>query len=168
MQNYTGHGWEGNKYDRTLSIKDIAKIMRGKLKEKFPECTFSVIKESYSMGCSLHISLMKAPFVAITKQGGTDHRTNEFAESEYPLKQHQQLNQYRFNSDYESDSYGFLDGFNNGSVLTKECFDAMAEVYKMAENFNYDDSDAMIDYFSTNFYLHLNVGKWNKEFEEIK
>ena len=26
----------------------------------------------------------------------------------------------------------------------------------------YDNSDAMIDYFDTEFYVSINVGKWNK------
>ena len=28
----------------------------------------------------------------------------------------------------------------------------------------YDNSDAMIDYFDTAFYVHINVGKWNKPY----
>lgn len=29
----------------------------------------------------------------------------------------------------------------------------------------YDRSDAMIDYFDTAYYMHLNVGDWNKPYE---
>ena len=28
----------------------------------------------------------------------------------------------------------------------------------------YDDSDAMVDYFSTAYYVDVNVGKWNKPY----
>ena len=29
----------------------------------------------------------------------------------------------------------------------------------------YDNSDAMVDYFDTAYYTHLNIGKWNKPYE---
>lgn len=29
----------------------------------------------------------------------------------------------------------------------------------------YNNSDAMIDYFDTAYYYHINVGKWNKPYE---
>lgn len=29
----------------------------------------------------------------------------------------------------------------------------------------YDRSDAMIDYFDTAYYMHLNIGDWNKPYE---
>ena len=32
----------------------------------------------------------------------------------------------------------------------------------------YDHSDAQTDYFNTAYYVHLNVGRWNKPFEVVK
>lgn len=32
----------------------------------------------------------------------------------------------------------------------------------------YDHSDAQTDYFNTAYYVHLNVGRWNKPFEVSK
>lgn len=32
----------------------------------------------------------------------------------------------------------------------------------------YDRSDAMIDYFDTAYYMHLNVGSWDKPYQLIK
>ena len=37
MRNYTGYGWEGENYSENLSTKDIAKIIRQRLKKEFPE-----------------------------------------------------------------------------------------------------------------------------------
>jgi len=34
--NYTGHGWEGDRYDSNLSLKEIAKILRTEFKAEFP------------------------------------------------------------------------------------------------------------------------------------
>ena len=46
----------------TMNIKDIAKEIRSKLKKEFPSCNFSVTIERYSMGQSMDICLMSAPF----------------------------------------------------------------------------------------------------------
>ena len=43
----------------------------------------------------------------------------------------------------------------------------MGEVHSLVNSYNYDDSDGMIDYFDTNFYMHLNVGKWDKPYKQI-
>jgi hypothetical protein len=32
----------------------------------------------------------------------------------------------------------------------------------------YDNSDAMIDYFDTAYYVDVNIGKWNKPYELVK
>ena len=72
---------------RSLGIKEIAKQIRTQLKSEFPECNFSVTKESYSGGCSLTIALMTAPFEPFTDKGKTDstRSVNHFyiQESEY-------------------------------------------------------------------------------------
>jgi hypothetical protein len=31
----------------------------------------------------------------------------------------------------------------------------------------YDNSDAMIDYFDTAYYVDINVGQWNKEYQVV-
>ena len=33
-----------------------------------------------------------------------------------------------------------------------------------ATAYNYDDSDSQTDYFDTNFYYSLAIGKWDKPF----
>lgn len=32
----------------------------------------------------------------------------------------------------------------------------------------FDQSDSMVDYFHTAYYLNLSVGKWNKPYEQVK
>ena len=32
-------------------------------------------------------------------------------------------------------------------------------------SYNYDDSDGMVDYFNTNFYGYVHIGKWDKPYE---
>lgn len=167
--NYTGCGWEGKTYDRNLGIKDIAKIVRKQLKQEFPACKFSIRIQHYSGGQSLHIDLMEAPFEAILKQGSIID--NEFVSTEdqgyKETKGYTQLNQYAFQDPYDDirPKGVSVPGWNNGTQLSREAWDTMKKVYEIARGFNYDDSDGMIDYFNTNFYLHLNIGKWDKPFK---
>lgn len=51
---------------------------------------------------------------------------------------------------------------------TDESKEILSNVKNLVNQYNYDDSDGMIDYFNTNFYLHLNIGKWNKPFRKIQ
>lgn len=143
--NYTGHAWEGVNYHKNLSTTDIAKIIRKQLKKEFPTCKFLVTSQYYSGGSSLTVSLMKAPF-KILKQN--------------PSNDYYQLNHYRALENYE-------DGNNNGCFLTPNAWQLFQRVVKLVQSFNFDDSDGQIDYFHTNFYFHLEIGKWNKPFQEV-
>jgi hypothetical protein len=37
-------------------------------------------------------------------------------------------------------------------------------IFDIARVGHYDRSDAMVDHFDTNFYIHLQVGKWDKPY----
>lgn len=164
MQNYTGYGWEGKNYNNNLSTTDIAKIIRQQLKKEYPNCKFSIRSEYYSMGSSIHICLISAPFEVFPDNvPDLDHpvaEINRFAGylKEAREKGYTQLNQYQFKYNWKDEQ------INNCTPLTEKVWSCMKRVYQIATEYNYDDSDAQIDYFSTNFYLHLNIGKWNKPF----
>lgn len=168
--NYTGQGWEGKNYSPDLGIKDIAKIIRTNLKQKYPRCKFSVQIERFSGGQSLHVHLMEAPFEAMLNKGSIIN--NEFVSMEkqgYKFEKYAQLNEHTFNNPYEFKSACARctpDGWNNGAILSQEAWDIMKDVYRLIKGYNFDDSDGMIDYFHTNFYLHLNIGKWDKPFNK--
>ena len=40
----------------------------------------------------------------------------------------------------------------------------MEDIELFANSYNYDHSDVYTDYFDRNFYLWLEIGKWNKPF----
>lgn len=166
--NYTGQGWEGNNYDNNLGIKDIAKLIRKRLKAKHPQCKFSITIERYSGGQSLNISLMEGPFQAILKQGNIiDNKFVSSQDQGYGEPEASaQLNEYTFNDPYDDirPKGVAVPGWNNGAQLTREAWDIMHDACKCAVSFNFNDSDGMIDYFHTNFYLHLNIGKWDKPY----
>uniref|UniRef100_A0A6M3XYU9 Large polyvalent protein associated domain-containing protein n=1 Tax=viral metagenome TaxID=1070528 RepID=A0A6M3XYU9_9ZZZZ len=169
IHNYTGYGTQGENYKPHQDIKEIAKIVKSTLKKEFPDCNFSVQIERYSGGQSLNISLMSAPWEAIINTGSIiDRKFVSTSEQGYEFKKHTQLNQYQFNNPYEGQTAcadGIPEGWNNGAILTREAWNCMERAYKIASGYNYDDSDGMIDYFNTNFYLHLNIGKWDNPFQ---
>lgn len=149
LANYTGHGWQGSKYKRDLGIKDIAKLIRVELKNRFKDCKFSVNIQRYSGGQSLSIHLMSAPFDVFTNTGIESY----------------QVNHYAFYDTYED----YLKKCNRDSyykipTLTRKAWEVMNATAAIALSYNYDDSDSMIDYFNTNFYLHLEIAKWDKPF----
>lgn len=49
--------------------------------------------------------------------------------------------------------------------LSPKAREVMLDVNRLINSYRYNDSDSMIDYFSTNFYYDLSIGKWNKPFE---
>lgn len=66
-----------------MEAKLHAKEIRNNLKKEFPECKFSVTTEIFSMGSSISVDLMQAPFQALANN-----------ESGYA-----QVNHYHLNSD---------------------------------------------------------------------
>lgn len=52
----------GSRYDSALSTTEIAKKVREWVKKTYPDWKFSVRSEYYSMGSSIHVTLMEAPF----------------------------------------------------------------------------------------------------------
>ena len=130
-------------------IKIIAKEVKQELQKQYPKCTWSTRIERFSGGQSLAVTLMAAPFKAFARD--TDCNGNK-------QDGYAQLNQYQFKQPWEND------GLNNGSYLTKEAWDCMASTYKIASKDNWNNSDSQVDYFDVNYWLHLEIGKWDKPF----
>lgn len=53
-------------------------------------------------------------------------------------------------------------GIQENESLTESGKEVMTKIASFIQSYNYDDSDAGIDYFDTGFYLHLGIGKWNR------
>lgn len=51
--------------------------------------------------------------------------------------------------------------------ITDEVRAVMSDVVDYANSYNYDDSDSMIDYFDTRFYLHIYIGEFNKPYQVV-
>lgn len=170
VRNYTGHGWEGSNYHGYRDVGEIAKDIRKELKVKFPASKFSVRIERFSGGSGLSVHLVKGPFEAFvekpseTVSGAVSHDTYE--ERKKSLDYHRdngnaQLNPYHFQEDHET-------YYERGGHLSARAWEIMKYVAGLVNSYRRDDSDGMIDYFDTNFYPHLEIGKWDKPFENTK
>ncbi len=148
------------------STKEIAKIIRQELNKKYPDCTFSVVKESNA----INVYLMKANFKVIADfadipeealmRKEQDRYTAEQIKAIQAKKYHQ-LNQFQVLGDYKPSEWC------NGVFLTEEGHNMFKEVVKISNVYNWDNSDAQIDYFDVHFYLSIGIGKWDKDFEEV-
>ena len=56
----------------------------------------------------------------------------------------------------------YLETDNN---LTDEAKKILIDVNKIANKYNYDKSDSMVDYFDVNYYFNLHIGKWDVPYE---
>lgn len=148
---------ETNKYN----TKDIAKWIREQLKTKFKSFKFSVSIERYSGGSSITINVMQSPIklfkdisevseneVLRLMNARNDTREEVLKFISYNLnEEHQQINQYYI---------------NDNKFLTDEGKSFFKQVLEIANKHNWDKGDVMTDYFDVNYYLYLNVGKYDK------
>ena len=118
------------------SLKEIAKEVRDELKATFPLCKWSVTASQRTIS----VSLMSAPYQVLENDN------------------YAQLNPYYIDSAHE---HNYM---NNGSTLTHVGWVVMAEATKIANRQNWDKSDIQSDYFNCNYYLHINIGKWDRPF----
>jgi len=132
-----------------LGMKEIAKRVRTQLKKEFPWCVFSVQKDTHS----IRIVLKKAPFEAFVSEL-SNTATSEQVKCWANMKErgYLQVNHY-----YIKDSVFYTD----------DCKKILLRVKELTDEYNYDNSDSQSDYFDVNFYLHLNIGEWDKPFQRI-
>lgn len=154
----------------SLGTKEIAKLVRNQLKKEFPGCKFSVTTEYYSGGSSINLNLMKADIQVIRSPEDLTLDDTFHLGYGYDLEtvkerqkdKHHQLNKYTLREEHQTDRWC------NGVFLTEEGHKLMQRAVKIVDEYNYDDSDPMTDYFSVNFYDHYSLGKWDKPLEEAK
>lgn len=150
-----------------LGTKEIAKRIREQVKQEFPACKFSVITEYYSMGSSIHISLMKAN-VKVTKDF-SEIPQEAILRHTYQFRTAKQLEEMQNETYHQLNPHQLRGEFNpvewcNGVFLTQKGHNLLKRVVEISDQYNFDESDPQTDYFCVNYYLHLNLGKWNKPF----
>lgn len=172
---YSAYGWEGSRYDSNLTLKEIAKIVRNYVKEKYPTTKWSIRTHYASMCQSLSVDLLEFPErmfmtaeelkeVYYTPFTYTDKDGNEKT-SEYISDTMQQLfRKFRINGIFDKNEWTqeeflncysktvFEEGKTFYGVNTEYFQSVIDDVNAFISSYNYDDSDSMTDYFDVNFY----------------
>jgi len=143
MRNYSQQGWEGNKYRDTkeLPLKEIAAKIKQEVQAKYPEIKVSVRTDHYSGGRSIDVHIISAPFKLLVRKVIYPEMAN-LPEDKIP--------KYAWGWAYTPKAQEVLDG-----------------IKKICNQYNYDDSDGMIDYFDTSFYNSVDYD-WELMHEEEK
>lgn len=123
-----------------ILAKEAAKKIRERIKKEIPDCKFSIRMEGVD---SIHISLMETPFDVFT---------------DTPNKGYLQINHYGLLRHESYDDY-----FQ--ATLTPQSWAILRKATQIASEYRVDNSDSQIDYFDCNFYLNVEVGKWDKPFK---
>lgn len=151
-QFYTEFGWEGSNHSWNRSLKEVAKIVRAYVKEKYPTYKFSVRTSYASMCQELHVDLKESP-VEIYK---TADELNDEDRAGF-------IRKVSHNHYWKLDSWNdeeFKEEYNRITEEHGNFYKCMNEVTKavvddvdsFVKSYNYSDCDGMIDYFHVDFY----------------
>jgi hypothetical protein len=115
------------------------------LKKKLSPSIKEVLKK-YGMKGTIAVN-NHSTLVVNLKSGSIDFKQDSNSDN-----YHYQVNPYWYHEHFSGKAKSFL----------IELFGAMkpADVW-------YDNTDAMIDYFDTAYYVDVNVGQWNKEYQVV-
>ena len=124
MSNFTGNKYEAT---RNLTVKEIAKLIRKDVKENIqsgllPKIKVSVTTESFAGGSVINLRVKKAPFNPFNEDYVKSHIENP---------------------------YGTRHGIER---FTQEAKDVLHKLEDIVNQYNYDNSDLMTDYFERGFY----------------
>ena len=124
------------------------KAVREQLKARFPNLKFGCRKGSGSLSIDVTIKSGDIDFFE-------NYNTTCGARNQSTAKEHMQINQYWMHDHFEG--------------VALETLQGVMEIIKTAPTRQwYDNSDIMTDYFDTAFYIHLQVGEWNKPYQLTK
>lgn len=176
---YTANGWEGSRYNSNLSLKEIAKIVRAYVKEKYPTCKFSVRTSYASMCQELHVSIKEFPAKMyktgedLKNEGLTehyegiidwgDHKGEKYEYDSYKDEIQEIIRKLRNNKIFTADTWTdeeLLTAYDEAIKISDfyairtEYFDSVVtDVEAFVNSYNYSDCDGMTDYFDVNFWF---------------
>ena len=166
-QFYTVNGWQGERYNRNLSTKDIAQLIREYVKNAYPTYRFSITSNIYHITVSLteypveltngtmmrnycRVKVRTQPVYIPSKNNYVN--ANEISEADKEEWIAYQLETANRRKNFcESDTW-----------LNPVVFAVLKDVQDFMNSYNYDDSDAMTDCFNKNFYSSVRIGRDGK------
>lgn len=151
---YTAYGWAGSNYNGNLSLKEIAKIVRTYIKEKYPLYKFSVRTSYASMCQELHVDILESP-IEIYKpfEELTSDDFSKIGRCLYPFDYLIDDRLNFLNASKEEKRKVIEESESSGKNVLNDITKAVIDdVDAFVNSYNYNDSDGMIDYFDVNFY----------------
>jgi hypothetical protein len=162
---YTENGWAGSRYDSSLPLKEIAKIVRGYVKGVYPTWKFSITTHYASMCQELSVSVMEGPVDIFDKE-----KIREAARKEAWRWPDQTTEDKSYKTMLEV-AYGeraHIQQWEHYDWFTDAAQKVLDDVYHLVQSYNRSDCDSMIDYFDVNFYTSFDIGKWDKPFKVVE
>lgn len=117
--------------------KRIVALAKPILKKYGVKATFRVNNHT-----SLECNIKSGPIDFIKIYNDNHNRPENYERT------HIQVNHYYINNYFDGDAAKFLN-----------------EIKDVMMSGNHDNSDAMVDYFDVGWYIHINIGKWNKPYQ---
>lgn len=168
---YTQHGWKGSNYNSNLTTKDIAAIVKDYVKKAHSDYRFSITSDYYGIS----VTLMEHPVELTSFELMKEEVLNNVRRSSYTyipsidkaidseLVTIEQINELT-NLKIEEVGNHQLDCYNleKNKWINPAIVEVLKDINNLVNSYNYDDSDSMIDYFDTNFYVDFNIGKSGK------
>ncbi len=154
---YTQGAWVGKLYDSSLSTKEICERIRFFTKQQYPELKLSVVKRHYN---AISIAVMESPYSLLV----TPSIENLPTRNPFNSTNEQRLEMWKktYDSGHINVNHFWI---NDDYSLNEKGKEIMNFINSICVAFNRDDSDSQIDYFDTNFYYDLSLGKWDKPFK---
>ena len=133
----------GEKYDKNLNIKDIAKLVKKEASKKYPNCKISAKTERGEV-IRISITLDKEEYRAKT--------INEVPKGAIYWNIERQIGHDGIIKREDLEEY-----IKNNVVKSVKTFDMENDIKLMLESYNYNKSDVYTDYFDYNFYGFVDV-----------
>lgn len=169
---YAQRGWTGKRYTSGLRNKDITAIIRDYVKYVHPTYKFSVSTTDNR----IDIALMEYPIEftnrelveGYVKSLSPDERcfvpslNDKLRRCQLTKKQREEFIEWTIQTSGRCElGFGAL---HKGlcPYINPVIWTVIEDIFNFANSYNFDYSDVMSDYFNTNFYLSMEVGKSEK------
>lgn len=130
----------GSRYDKNLSTKEIAALVRQEIKQEvkagtLPKAKYSVRMDYFSGGSSIDVVIRELPF---------------------PI-----LNEKRIEREARDPNHRFQ-AYGSEPYYTEQAAALLEKIKVMLSAYNFDDSDSQTDYFHVKFYGDVKFD-WQEE-----
>jgi hypothetical protein len=152
--NNTAFKW--TKFLSGRGITEIAQLLRADLKKLYPECKFSIVVQKYAGWCNMTARLMSSPYKVFRLPTIEECNNNPWY-----LTGAEQLEYWERSIEnwYHSVNQYYIE---DDVTLSEKWTEIMKTLNECILSYHFDDSDSQTDYFHTNFYYDIWIGRYEK------